>query len=122
MILPDFMIYANLSVKAHHVATNVIEVAEKAGGFDYSEGTTSVDLNPYIESELKRYNLNVDHWKVDYTPGKVDYNHPLQISLKGQYNFKAFNMIFGKEDAEVNEMKSVPITVTRSGIGQVFFR
>lgn len=122
MILPDFLIYANLSVKAHHVATNVIEVAEKAGGFEYSEGTTNVNLQPFIESELERYNLNVDHWEVDYTKGKVDYNQPLQITVKGEYKFKAFDMIYGDADAEVNEMKRAKINASRSGIGQVFFR
>lgn len=122
MIIPDFVMYSNVAVKANHVATNAIEIAEKAGGFDYSESGVNVDLNPYIESELKRYNLNPDKWKVEYTTGKIQYNQPLSITIQGQYDFMAFNMLWDDSVSGVLEMKGVPINVTRSGIGQVFFR
>lgn len=119
LLIPDFIIYGNIAIKAHQVAKNVVEVAEKGGGFDYSEDGVTVDLKPFIEDELRRRNLDPNHWEITYTEGKVDYNQPLTITLKGQYTFKAFSMIFSDDDAP---FRTLPIHATKTGLGQVFFR
>lgn len=115
MLIPDFVMYSNYTVKAHTIATNAVEIAEKTGGFSYD----SVDLETYVEEQLENNNMDPGKWQVSYTEGRVDYNEPLHITLKGSYRVAAFDMIFGEEE---NKIKILPIQANKSGVGQVFFR
>ena len=112
MLVPDFVMYSNYTVKAHNIATNAIEIAEKTGGF-------SDDLESYVEEQLENNNMYPDQWTVSFTEGRVDYNQPIYITLKGSYRVSAFDTIFGENEERI---KNLPIQATKSGIGQVFFR
>lgn len=121
LLVPEFIMYGNVSVKANHIATDSVQLAERVGGFEYSDGDTSVNLGEYIEKQFELNNLNPDLWSYEYTDGRVDYNKPLQVVIRGQYYFSIFRML-GMSDEELEFSTTIPVVVSRSGIGQVFFR
>ncbi|MEX3623664.1 DUF4320 family protein [Viridibacillus arvi] len=121
LLVPDFIMYANISVKANHIATDTVQLAERVGGFEYSEGGTSVNLGEHIEEQFRFNNLNVDAWSYEYTAGRVDYNKPMQVVIRGGYYFSIFR-ILGMSDDELEFSTTIPVVATRSGVGQVFFR
>ncbi|WP_121616777.1 DUF4320 family protein [Virgibacillus halodenitrificans] len=120
LLVPEFLMYGNLTVKANAIATDTVQLAEKVGGFEYAEDGASVNLGDYIEEQFERNNLNPEVWSYEYTEGKVDYNQPMQVVVRGQYNFGSFFMLGKEEDWEFDF--TLPVVVSRSGIGQVYFR
>lgn len=120
LLVPEFLMYGNVAVKANAIATDTVQLAEKVGGFEYSDEDASVNLGSYIEEQFERNNLNPDVWSYEYTEGKVDYNQPMQVVVRGHYNFGSFYML-GDEDSWGFDF-SIPVVVSRSGIGQVYFR
>jgi Domain of unknown function (DUF4320) len=120
LLVPEFLMYGNLAVKANAIATDTVQLAEKVGGFEYSEDGTSVNLGDYIEEQFEKNNLNPDVWSYEYTVGKVDYNQPMQVVIRGEYKFGSFLMLGDEDDWEFDF--TIPIVVSRSGVGQVYFR
>lgn len=120
LLVPEFLMYGNMTVKANSIATNTVQLAEKVGGFEYSEGGASVNLGDYIEEQFERNNLNTEVWSYEYTEGRVDYNQPMQVVIRGQYNFGSFFMLGNQDSWEFDF--TLPVVVSRSGIGQVYFR
>lgn len=121
LLVPEFIMYGNVSVKANHIATDSVQLAERVGGFEYSDGNTSVNLGEYIEKQFELNNLNPELWSYEYTPGRIDYNKPLQVVIRGQYYFSIFR-ILGMSDDELEFSTTIPVITSRSGVGQVFFR
>lgn len=119
ILVPEFIMYGNLQVKAQQIATSTVQVAEQVGGFEYSHGSTDVNLGDYIEEQLEFNNLNKDAWSYEYTEGRVDYNQPLTISVRGQYTFQIFD-ILGVSDWGFPT--TVPVVASKTGVGQVYFR
>lgn len=115
ILFPDFITYGNIAVKANEITENAVKMAERSGGFEYSDEHGSVDLSSYIQEELEHKNLNPDAWDVEYTEGRVEYNEPLSITLRSKYTIKAFDFLW-------DEAKKMSIVSSKSGIGQVYFR
>lgn len=121
LLVPEFIMYGNLEVKANHIATDSVQLAERVGGFEYNEGKTSVNLGDYIKKQFELNNLNPEAWSYEYTDGRVDYNQPLQVVIRGGYKFNIFS-ILGLNDSELGFSTNIPVVASRSGVGQVFFR
>ena len=121
LLVPEFIMYGNVAVKANHIATDTVQLAERVGGFEYSDGESSVNLGEYIEKQFELNHLNPDLWSYEYTDGRVDYNKPMQIVIRGQYYFSIFR-ILGLSDEELEFSTTIPVVASRSGVGQVFFR
>lgn len=120
LLVPDFLMYGNMTVKANSIATEVVQLAEKVGGFEYSDEDASVNLGEFIEEQFEKNNLNPDVWSYEYTEGKVDYNQPMQVVIRGQFNFGSFYLLGDQDDWGFD--LAIPVVVSRSGIGQVYFR
>lgn len=121
LLVPEFIMYGNVEVKANHIATDAVQLAERVGGFEYADGETSVNLGEYIEEQFELNNLDPELWSYEYTDGRVDYNKPLQVVIRGQYYFSIFR-ILGMSDDELEFSTTIPVIASRSGVGQVFFR
>ena len=119
LLVPEFIMYANLDIKANQIATNSVQLAERVGGFEYSYGDTDVNLGEHIEEQFDQNKLDETVWSYEYTDGRIEYNQPLSVVIRGQYTFRIFD-ILGVSDWGFST--TVPVVATKSGIGQVYFR
>jgi hypothetical protein len=119
ILVPEFIMYENLNIKANQIATSTVQIAERVGGFEYSHGSTDVNLGDYVEEQFKLNNLDKSKWSYEYTTGRVDYNQPMTIVIRGEYKFKIFDIL---GVSEWGFPTTIPIVATKSGVGQVYFR
>lgn len=106
----EFAGHTVYNTKANEISEYAVSLAEREGEF-------SPTVIEKVKKKLDDWNMDSDKWKLDYTKGKVDFNQPLNFKIEGEYEYKVFNLI----QSGVG-VKKVPITSTRSGLSQVYFR
>ncbi|MEB9686417.1 DUF4320 family protein, partial [Bacillus anthracis] len=112
-LLPEGVLYGIQLVKAHNFASDMVEIAENKGGFQYDYNGKRVDLVPGIEKRMKEEKM--DGWKYEYTKGRIDHSHPLSFKVKAEHHFFIFKLI------GVDGIKA-PIWASKDGLGQVYFK
>ncbi|MEF7560397.1 DUF4320 family protein [Bacillus thuringiensis] len=112
-LLPEGVLYGIQLVKAHNFASDMIEIAENKGGFQYDYNGKRVDLVPGIEKRMKEEKM--DGWKYEYTKGRIDHNQSLSFKVKAEHHFFIFKLI-GVEGIKA------PIWASKEGLGQVYFK
>ncbi|KAA6448213.1 DUF4320 family protein [Bacillus cereus] len=118
LIIAEFIMYSAYYVKAQNTASSTLKIAERMGGFQYSYNQQKVDVEPYLKSQLNENHMYPDHWSYQFTKGKVEHNTPMEIAIKGSYEFQVFKLL----PIDWGFDAKIPINVKRTGIGQVFFR
>ncbi|AHX21683.1 DUF4320 family protein [Bacillus cereus group sp. MYBK249-1] len=112
-LLPEGVLYGIQLVKAHNFASDMVEIAENKGGFQYDYNGKRVDLVPGIEKRMKEEKM--DGWKYEYTKGRIDHSQPLSFKVKSEHHFFIFKLI------GVDGIKA-PIWASKDGLGQVYFK
>ncbi|MGN4255168.1 DUF4320 family protein [Bacillus cereus group sp. MYBKT14-1] len=112
-LLPEGVLYGIQLVKAHNFASDMVEIAENKGGFQYDYNGKRVDLVPGIEKRMKEEKMA--GWKYEYTKGRIDHSQPLSFKVKAEHHFLIFKLI------GVDGIKA-PIWASKDGLGQVYFK
>lgn len=112
-LLPEGVLYGIQLVKAHNFASDMVEIAENKGGFQYDYNGKRVDLVPGIEKRMKEEKM--DGWKYEYTKGRIDHSQPLFFKVKAEHHFFIFKLI------GVDGIKA-PVWASKDGLGQVYFK
>jgi hypothetical protein len=91
LVIPDFAIYGIQSHQASEVASDITKEAEMRGGVTPS-------LKQYAETRLDETGLKQNGFTVSYdvqgrTEGTVTHSQQFKVTVKGQYQFKAFNFL-----------------------------
>ncbi|HDR7455233.1 TPA: DUF4320 family protein [Bacillus cereus] len=112
-LLPEGVLYGIQLVKAHNFASDMVEIAENKGGFQYDYNGKRVDLVPGIKKRMKEEKMA--GWKYEYTKGRIDHSQPLSFKVKAEHHFLIFKLI------GVDGIKA-PIWASKDGLGQVYFK
>lgn len=111
ILIPDFIIYGTLNYKANAVVESTIKEAEMQGGI-------TGEVEQEFENFMEMYGLQNKGFEVTYSQtGEIQHLGRIQVSLEGEYRFKAFNL-FGTGLGNI----SLPIVSSDTGRSEVWYR
>ena len=109
VLLIDLAIYGVQSIQASNVASDITSEAERRGGI-------TPGLQAYAEKRLDETGLKQNGYTVSYnTIGKVNRGQEFEITVEGQYAFKAINFLnTGPPKLAVNKQET--------GVSEIWLR
>lgn len=111
VFIPDLIVYGTLSYKANSVVEQTTKEAEMQGGI-----TSSVQNQ--VQSFIKDFGLEDKGFTITYdSTGQMQHRERFEVSLQGQYTFRAFNFL----GTGIGNF-SLPITAVDSGVSEVWYR
>lgn len=111
VFIPDLIVYGTLNYKANAVVQNTTKEAEMQGGITQS-------VQDKYQEYLTKYGLDNKGFTISYSStGLLQQKEHFSIELKGEYTFKAFNLL----GTGIGNF-TLPISSYDSGISQVWLR
>jgi hypothetical protein len=104
LALPFMGIYTIHFTKAEQVSEISSKMMELGGGM-------TENVRDQLSNEFNKRGFSPDNWSIGHTEGTVDYGNLTNFQIGGVYSFHLFD-----------EPYSIPISISKTGISQVFGR